>query len=48
MISEIKTDDNFPIGNFPIGGCSRPYRLDGDSLGEGILLYVICHMKIVI
>ena len=40
MISETKIDDNFPLGNFPIDGFSKPYRLDRDSLGGGILLYV--------
>ena len=40
MISEIKIDDSFPLGNFLIGGFSKPYRLDRDSLGGGILLYV--------
>ena len=40
MISETKIDDSFPLGNFLIGGFSKPYRLDGDSLGGGILLYV--------
>ena len=40
MISEKKIDDSFPLGNFLIGGFSEPYRLDRDSLGGGILLYV--------
>ena len=40
MISETKIDDSFPLGNFLIGGFSKPYRLDCDSLGGGILLYV--------
>ena len=40
MISEIKTDDSFPLVNFLIGSFSKPYRLDRDSLGGGILLYV--------
>ena len=37
-ISETKIDDSFPLGK--IGGFSKPYRLDRDSLGGGILLYV--------
>ena len=40
MMSETKIDDSFPLGNFLIGGFSKPYRLDRDSLGGGILLYV--------
>ena len=40
MISETKIDDSFPLGIFLIGGFSKPYRLDRDSLGRGILLYV--------
>ena len=40
MISETKTDDSFTLGNFLIGGFSKPCRLDRDSLGGGILLYV--------
>ena len=40
MISEIKIDDSFPLGNFQIGGFSKPYRLDHDSLGGSVLLYV--------
>ena len=40
MISETKIDDSFPLGNFLIGGFSKPYSLDRDSLGGGILLYV--------
>ena len=41
MISETKIDDSFPLGKFLIGGFSKPYRLDRDALGGGILLYVI-------
>ena len=40
MISETRLDDCFPFGNFLISGFSKPYRLDHDSLGGGILLYV--------
>ena len=39
-MSETKIDDSFPLGNFLIGGFSKPYRLDRDSLDVGILLYV--------
>ena len=40
IISETKIDDSFPFGNFLIGGFSKSFRLDRDSLGGGILLYV--------
>ena len=41
MISETKIDDTFPYSQFVIKGFSTPYRLDRDSNGGGILLYVI-------
>ena len=40
MISETKIDESFQSGNFLIEGCSRPHRLDRDSNGERIMLYV--------
>ena len=40
MVSETKIDDSLPVGNFVIDGFSTPYRLDRDSNGGGIMLYV--------
>ena len=40
MISETKLDESFPKGNFLIDGFCKPYRLDRDSNGGGIMLYV--------
>ena len=40
MIPETKIDDSFSLGNFLIGDFSKPYRLNRDSLGGGIWLYV--------
>ena len=40
MISETKIDEGFPKGNFLIEGFSTPIRLDRDSKGGGIMLYV--------
>ena len=42
MISETKIDDSFhyQIDDFLLGGFSKPYRLDRDSLGGSIVLYV--------
>ena len=40
MISGTKIDESFPKGNFLIGGFSTPYRLDRESKGGGIMLFV--------
>ena len=40
MISETKIDESFTQGNFLIHGFSSPYRLDRDSKGGGIMLYI--------
>ena len=40
MISETKIDDSFPIANFLMDGFSQPYRIDRNSSGGGIMLYV--------
>ena len=40
MISETKIDESFPNGNFIIEDFSTPYRLDRDSKGGGVILYV--------
>ena len=40
IFSETKIDDCFPIANFLIDGFSQPYRIDQDSSGGGIMLYV--------
>ena len=40
MTSETKIDDSFPIANFLIDGFSQPYRIDRNSSGGGIMLYV--------
>ena len=40
MISETNIDDSFPIANFLIDGFSHPYRIDRNSSGSGIMLYV--------
>ena len=39
-VSETKIDDSFPVGSFVIDGFRTPYRLDRDSNGGGIMLYV--------
>ena len=39
-ISETETDCSFPVRNLLIEGFSSPYRLDCDSSGSGILLFM--------
>ena len=40
VITETKLDDSFPTGQFFIEGFSTPFRLDRNSRGGGILIYV--------
>ena len=40
LVSETKIDDSFPNGNFLIDGLSTPYRLDRNSNGGGLILFV--------
>ena len=40
MLSETKLDSNFPSIQFLINGFSVPHRLDRNSKGGGILLYI--------
>ena len=40
LVSETKIDDSFPNGNFLIDGFSTPYRLDRNSNGGGLILFV--------
>ena len=40
FVSETKIDDSFPNGNFLIDGFSTPYRLDRNSNGGGLMLFV--------
>ena len=40
LVSETKIDDTFPNGNFLIDGLSTPYRLDRNSNGGGLRLFV--------
>ena len=40
LVLETKIDDSFPTGNFVIDGFSTPYRLDRNSNGGGLILFV--------
>ena len=38
--SETKTDESFPLSQFKINGFSAPFRLNRNSNGGGIMLFV--------
>ena len=40
LISESKTDDSFPEGQFTIDGYHAPFRFDRHGNGGGLLLYI--------
>ena len=40
MISKTKLDNSFPDRQFLIEGYSKPYRIDGNCHGGGIMLYL--------
>ena len=40
MISETKIDDSFPVCQFLIGAYTTSYRLDRNSNGGGILVFI--------
>ena len=40
LVSETKIDDSFPNGNFLIDEFSTPYRLNRNSNGGGLMLFV--------
>ena len=40
LVSEKRIDDNFPIGNSLLDGFSTPYRLDRNSNGGRLMLFV--------
>ena len=40
LVSETKIDDSFPNGNFLVDGFSTPYKLDRNSNGGGVMLFV--------
>ena len=40
MISETKLDESFPHSQFKISGFSRPFRLDRNCNGGGIMLFI--------
>ena len=40
MVSETNLDESFPQGQFKINSFSRSFRLDRNSNGGGIMLFV--------
>ena len=40
LISETKVDPSFPSSQFPIDGFSSTFRLDRNSSGGGIMLFI--------
>ena len=40
IITETKLDDTFPVSQFHIDGFSKPYRLDRNRNGGGVIIYV--------
>ena len=40
IITETKLDYRFPVSQFQIGGYSKPYRLDRNRNGGGIIIHV--------
>ena len=40
IITETKLDDTFPVSQFHIDGFSKPYRLDRNRNGDGVIIYM--------
>ena len=40
IITETKLDDTFPVSQFHIDGFSKPYRLDRNRNGGGVIIYM--------
>ena len=40
IITETKLDENFPVSQFHFDGCSKPYCLERNRNGGGIIIYV--------
>ena len=45
LISETKLDDTFPVDQFVLEGFSKPFKIDRNKNGDGILLFVCEHLK---
>ena len=40
IITETKFDGSFPLDQFIINGCSKPYRLDRTRKRGGVIIYI--------
>ena len=40
LVSKTKVDPSFPLSQCPIEGFSLPFRIDRNSSGDGIMLFV--------
>ena len=40
VLGETKLDDSFPVNQFRIEGFTKPYRLDRNHFGAGVMIYV--------
>ena len=40
IITKTKLDENFPVSQFHFNGCSKPYCLEKNRNGGGIIIYV--------
>ena len=40
MISETNTDESFSLGQFKVNGFNAPFRLNGNSDGGGVMLFL--------
>ena len=40
VISETKLDDSFPLSQFCIDGYSKPFRLDRNTHGGGVIAFI--------
>ena len=40
VITETKTDATFPLNQFTIQVCSKPYRFDRNRNGDGAFIYI--------
>ena len=40
IVGETKLDDTFPTNQFSINGFSKPYRMDRNRFGGGIMIFI--------
>ena len=40
VVLETKLDDSFPTNQFIISGYTKPYRINRNKFGDGVMIYV--------